>query len=182
MNEINKVMPVHNRIQYWHKYKPYMNRIINKYSIQAVDIDDFYIYCWSEIFSKNFVEFTGYICEAIRRIASSFWHREISKEYADSKLTGYMIDNNCHLDITVNDYVNDRFFKYLINRLEERQRTVLQMYFGIAPYSQTYLKDIAKKLGISATRARAIKEQGLKKLRSILNNRQIYNVEDFIYG
>lgn len=54
------------------------------------------------------------------------------------------------------------------------------MYFGIAPYTQTYLKDIAKKLGISATRARAIKEQGLNKWRSILNNRQIYNMEDFI--
>ncbi len=54
----------------------------------------------------------------------------------------------------------------MLNKLPEREATIIQMYFGINRPHEFSLSDIAQKIGVSRERVRQIKDKTLLKLRS----------------
>lgn len=181
---VDKVMPIYNRIQYWHKYKPYMRKSIEKYPVAEWEIEDFYSRCWEHIFSKpiKVIEYIrAYICSAIRRQAKLYFEREHVNEIPNSDLVKQTLNKRDNkLNITLNDFVEAKFINNIINRLQANQQTVIRMYFGIPPYNKTQLKDIAKLFNVSSNRVANIRNQALNNLRKILKGKHIYNMEDFI--
>ncbi len=56
----------------------------------------------------------------------------------------------------------------MMDKLESREKTIIKLYFGLEETGRCYtLKEIAEDLGISAERARILKERALRKLRTI---------------
>lgn len=57
--------------------------------------------------------------------------------------------------------------KGLLNKLPERQSTVITMYYGIGQRFPSSLSDISEHLGLTRERVRQIKDKGIRKLRHI---------------
>lgn len=56
----------------------------------------------------------------------------------------------------------------MMDKLESREKTIIKLYFGLEENGICHtLKEIAEALGISAERARILKERALRKLRTI---------------
>jgi RNA polymerase primary sigma factor len=56
----------------------------------------------------------------------------------------------------------------MMDKLESREKTIIKLYFGLEENGRCHtLKEIAEDLGISAERARILKERALRKLRTI---------------
>ena len=54
----------------------------------------------------------------------------------------------------------------LLNVLDERERDVIESYYGINDKKELTLTDIGKKYNLSSERVRQIKKKGLMKLRT----------------
>ena len=64
----------------------------------------------------------------------------------------------------------------LIPRLDEREQTIIKMYFGLDGKLPMILEDISQHLGITRERVRQIKVEALKKLKYILRKEGSTNV------
>jgi RNA polymerase primary sigma factor len=60
-----------------------------------------------------------------------------------------------------------KFVSRLLHKLNEQERTVLSMYFGITHHEPLNLEEIGEIIGLSKERVRQIKEKGLANLRSM---------------
>ena len=56
--------------------------------------------------------------------------------------------------------------RHSLDRLSEKERTILSMYFGLGTPREYSLEEIAMKLNISRERTRQIRDKALKKLRA----------------
>jgi RNA polymerase primary sigma factor len=60
-----------------------------------------------------------------------------------------------------------KFVSRLLHKLNDQERTVLSMYFGISHHEPLNLEEIGEIIGLSKERVRQIKEKGLANLRTM---------------
>jgi RNA polymerase primary sigma factor len=60
-----------------------------------------------------------------------------------------------------------KFVSRLLHKLNDQERTVLSMYFGITHHEPLNLEEIGEVIGLSKERVRQIKEKGLANLRTM---------------
>jgi len=65
------------------------------------------------------------------------------------------------------------FIDISLNYLEEREKNILEMYFGLGEYDEHTLELIGKKLNITAERVRQLKEKAIRKIRTTLTNKNV---------
>ena len=60
-----------------------------------------------------------------------------------------------------------KFVSRMLHKLNDQERTVLSMYFGISSHEALNLEEIGEIIGLSKERVRQIKEKGLANLRTM---------------
>lgn len=76
-------------------------------------------------------------------------------------------------DMEVENFFNKERARAILESLEERERTIIEMRFGLVSDAQQHtLSQIAKKLGISRERVRQIEELTIQKLKKVLRERE----------
>lgn len=188
---INKVQPIqYSPYEYWKKYKAYGHRILYNYT-SNIDIHEdfdsrlyiclehlFKVADYSKICKTYIVKGLRNLCNVIKQFGIYTYKHEVEEVHLDE----YEFNKLPALNIALDDFVEKKFFDYIINKLQPRQQLVIRMNFGLRPYNETTLVDIAKILDVSPQRVRFIRGQAIRKLKKILKGKQIYSVEDFING
>jgi len=91
---------------------------------------------------------------------------------------GQMLDvledeNMAAPDESVSTFLNKERAQAILKDLDERERTIIEMRFGLTEGSQPHtLAEIAKKLGISRERVRQIEDLTMDKMKKILTDRE----------
>ena len=75
-------------------------------------------------------------------------------------------------DEELETFFNKERAEDLLAMMDERERKILDMRFGISDGNALTLAEIAKKLGVSRERIRQIEAQTLKKLRKLIKNQE----------
>ncbi len=70
-------------------------------------------------------------------------------------------------DIVTHQNSQRKFVAQLLHKLNEQERIVLSMYFGISHHEPLNLEEIGEIIGLSKERVRQIKEKGLANLRTM---------------
>jgi len=70
-------------------------------------------------------------------------------------------------DLATTQTSQKKFVGRLLHKLNEQERTVLSMYFGISHHEPLNLEEIGEIIGLSKERVRQIKEKGLANLRTM---------------
>lgn len=70
-------------------------------------------------------------------------------------------------DTGIHEASRNRYVASLLSNLQEQERTVLSMYFGIGFHEALNLEEIGELIGLSKERVRQIKEKGLTALRAL---------------
>lgn len=89
-------------------------------------------------------------------------------EDSDSSMGSLMVDTNIEspdYDLQIKE-TQQKEVKFLLNKLTEREATVLSLYYGIERKHAMTLGDISEMVGTSRERIRQIRDKGLRKLRS----------------
>ncbi len=76
-------------------------------------------------------------------------------------------------DESVELFLNKERARAILDSLDERERIIIEMRFGLAPDGTQYtLSEIAKKMGISRERVRQIEELAIQKLKRDLQEKE----------
>ena len=76
-------------------------------------------------------------------------------------------------DASVESFLNKERAQSLLGWLDERERTIIEMRYGLSEDGEEHtLSEIAKKLNISRERVRQIQELTIKKLKKFLNEKE----------
>lgn len=70
-------------------------------------------------------------------------------------------------DVRTTETSRKQFVSRMLHKLNEQERTVLSMYFGINYHEALNLEEIGEIIGLSKERVRQIKEKGLANLRNM---------------
>ncbi len=70
-------------------------------------------------------------------------------------------------DMVTTQSSQKKFVAKLLHKLNDQERTVLSMYFGITHHEALNLEEIGEIIGLSKERVRQIKEKGLANLRTM---------------
>ncbi|MGY6560755.1 MAG: sigma-70 family RNA polymerase sigma factor [Luteibaculaceae bacterium] len=73
-------------------------------------------------------------------------------------------------DILINESLSNEIDRSL-SMLKEREKVIIQMFFGLGAYQPMTLDEIGTKLGLTRERVRQIKEKGIKRLRHNSRNK-----------
>jgi RNA polymerase sigma factor (sigma-70 family) len=66
---------------------------------------------------------------------------------------------------TIANFKTDELYR-AVGQLSERQRTVIQMRFGLEPYSEPLtLQEVARQFGVTSERVRQLEHKALLRLR-----------------
>ena len=180
---INKVQPINNALDYWHKYRPWAHKYLNHYTRDPDlhgNLDSELWYLLLRILNnvQNYRTLSNYIKESIRGIAKRIKDR-LGYKYGKRDLSLEQIDYDkfepVELNITLDEYLERKAILKYVNRLPSRQAIV-------PPFNKMSLVEIARETNITPAAIREVKEAGLKRLRRMLKVDGIYNVKDFIYG
>lgn len=71
------------------------------------------------------------------------------------------------LDNLMNETMEQRL-DYLLDRLDERQRKVILLRFGLRGYEKTSLEEVGKTIGLTRERVRQIQIEAVKKLKQMM--------------
>jgi RNA polymerase primary sigma factor len=66
----------------------------------------------------------------------------------------------------------DRIFG-LIDRLDDREATVIRMRFGLEPYMPMTLREVGENLKLTRERVRQLENQALLKLTTALSDQEV---------
>lgn len=184
---VNKVQPVYSALDYWHKWRPYAHHIMRDYTNDIelhVSLDDDLWFLFKRILSsidktKNVI---NYIKRSIKGLVLTIVRRKDFKYYKsqyEDSLDDYPIEKKGTIDFTLDDYlISSSLLKY-INKLPENEKDVIKRYYGLDGFKELNSIEIAKIYNLSSARIRAIRERGVKRLRSWLTARDL-KMEDFI--
>ncbi len=187
---INKVQPVYNTLDYWHKYRPWAHKYLRNYTNDPDvhgNLDTELWYLLKRILSnvKDPTTLVNYIKESIRgkvkRLKDRLGYKYKKRDLQLSDVN-YEFYEAPKLDITLDEYLNKQALLKYINLLPQKQIEVIKQYFGIDVEQSKTQVQIAQDMNVSQPRIYNLKEMGLKRLRSIMNSRNIYSIEDFING
>ncbi len=67
--------------------------------------------------------------------------------------------------------------KELLNKLEDRERKILEMRFGLGKYTALTLEEVSQRIGRTRERVRQIQNQALAKLKSLLADESGFSVD-----
>ena len=96
---------------------------------------------------------------------SSMDNSLIDNEYDDAFFTNeYTNEEEIHCK-EIKEHQKDVILK-LLNNLDDRERDIIESYYGIGDKEELNLSEISKKYKLSIERIRQIKKQGLKKMKS----------------
>jgi RNA polymerase primary sigma factor len=71
------------------------------------------------------------------------------------------------IDSAINDLQQRNRVSTLLNKLNVREKRIIEMYYGLSEEGRYTFKEIGKELNISAERVRVLKERALGKLRYV---------------
>jgi RNA polymerase primary sigma factor len=101
----------------------------------------------------------------------------VARDSSDN-LGSLMRDDNAELP---DDYVSQvsltREVDRLLDRLDEREQSVLRLYFGIGEDTNHTLDEIGSRLDITRERVRQIKEKALQKLKRAARGGRVHRVQ-----
>ncbi|MDD5155779.1 MAG: RNA polymerase sigma factor RpoD/SigA [Candidatus Omnitrophica bacterium] len=85
-----------------------------------------------------------------------------------------LIENNSAImpDASIEHMMDKERVDNLLDRMDDRERQVLDMRFGLVDGKSHTLADVADKLGVSRERVRQIEEEGLKKLKKFAEEQE----------
>lgn len=185
--EISKVQPVYNTLDYWHKWRPFAHSLMSKHSKDIelhTSLDDDLFILLKRLLpnldtTKNIL---AYIKKSIKGLVMVLLRRKDFKYAAsqfESRLEDYPIEKCGKVDFTLDDYlISNSLLKY-INKLPVNERDVIKRYYGLDSYKELNSIEIAKIYNLSSARIRAIRDRGIKRLRSWLLARNL-KMEDFL--
>ena len=78
----------------------------------------------------------------------------------------YVPEDEVQTDSVVEQESTSKAIRRSLDMLNEKERTILCLYFGLGTSREYSLEEIAMKLGISRERTRQIRDRALKRLRS----------------
>ncbi len=87
-------------------------------------------------------------------------------------------ENTAPPNAEVERFLNKERMDNLLERMNERERVILDRRFGLEDGRPQTLAEVAKKMGLSRERVRQIEEEALKKLRSFMQQQE----KEFKYG
>ena len=82
----------------------------------------------------------------------------------------YVSDDEVKTDSVVEQESTSKAIRNSLDLLNEKERTILSMYFGLGASREYSLEEIAMKLDISRERTRQIRDRALKRLKSEPNS------------
>ena len=82
----------------------------------------------------------------------------------------YVAEDEVQTDSVVEQESASRAIRRSLDMLNEKERTILCMYFGLGTSREYSLEEIAMKLNISRERTRQIRDRALKRLKSEPNS------------
>ncbi len=85
-------------------------------------------------------------------------------------LDAYVAEDEATTDAGVEQESTSRAIRKSLDMLNEKERTILCMYFGLGTSREYSLEEIAMKLDISRARTRQIRDRALKRLKSEPNS------------
>jgi RNA polymerase primary sigma factor len=83
-----------------------------------------------------------------------------------SFLDVYVAEDSVQTDSAVEQESTSKAIRNSLDRLNEKERTIIYMYFGLGTSREYSLEEIAMKLNISRERTRQIRDRALKRLKS----------------
>jgi RNA polymerase primary sigma factor len=85
-----------------------------------------------------------------------------------------LIENHSAIlpDATIEHMLDKERVSNLLDRMNSREREVLDMRFGLANGKPHTLAEVSDKLGVSRERVRQIEEEALKKLRNFVEQQE----------
>lgn len=69
-----------------------------------------------------------------------------------------------------NDDFNNKLISSMLGKLQEREKTIIKMVFGIGYYREYELQEIAEELGLTTERVRQIKNSVIKEIKEKYKN------------
>lgn len=110
--------------------------------------------------------------EDIVRVKKAVDMNMMNLKYGDSKddddeldIKDYSTINE--IDSAINELHQKTRVSTLLNKLNAREKKILEMYYGLTENERHTFKEIGKELNISAERVRVLKERALGKLRYV---------------
>lgn len=186
---VNKVQPVYNPIDFWHKYRRLAHHLLMKYSRDPFKHEYMETALYERLHNackqlKPEISVATYIKTVVKNFVRKFFIYGDNK-YSKSERENIPLSNvrprAYYIDTTLDDYLVAQQLSRYINRLDTRQQTIIRMYYGLSPFEDEFnFIEISKILNVTPERCKAIRNQAFKKLRSIFKNKGIYNMEDFI--
>ena len=82
----------------------------------------------------------------------------------------YVADDEVQTDTAVEQESTSNAIRNSLDMLNEKERSILCMYFGLGTSREYSLEEIAMKLNISRERTRQIRDRALKRLKSEPNS------------
>ena len=113
------------------------------------------------------------ICEAdIVRVKKAVDMNLVNLKYGEVKEDDENIDIKDYstineIDSAINDLQQRNRVSTLLNKLNVREKRIIEMYYGLSEEGRYTFKEIGKELNISAERVRVLKERALGKLRYV---------------
>lgn len=195
---INKVEPVYNPLNYYHKWLNYARVCLYRHT-QDIDIhgnldgDVWELLKAANERNTDDKKIIQYIKLSIKRLVKKLVIYRLSSKYSkysipiDINDCAKVIDesgdteNAVHkLDITLDSYLNARLIKNYIQLLPKDWQVILNMYYGLSPYRSATLKEISEVLNTSWQDVAQKKNRALNRLRNYLNNNSKFKLEDYI--
>jgi len=94
-------------------------------------------------------------------------------EEGENQVIDLIEDRSASLpDTTIERMLNKERVNMLLDRMNDRERQVLDMRFGLADGSYHTLAEVADKLGVSRERVRQIEEEALRKLKKFAEEQE----------
>jgi len=90
---------------------------------------------------------------------------EVKEEDDSIEIKDYSTIND--IDFAINELQQRNRVSTLLNKLNLREKRIIEMYYGLSEEGKYTFKEIGKELNISAERVRVLKERALGKLRYV---------------
>lgn len=125
---------------------------------------------------KPMIEDTAKALEIIEsdivRVKKAIDMNMVNLKYSDVKEEEDFIDIKDYstineIDSAINDLQQRNKVSALLNKLNVREKRIIEMYYGLSEEGKYTFKEIGRELDISAERVRVLKERALDKLRYV---------------
>lgn len=168
----NKIIEHNLGLVYKIVYKTFELEIINKYDLVSVATMELFNALNYYDINQNVAFSTYAVTCIIRRIKFYYVEQQIKTFSAN---TNYMEledisileeQSNYVIDDSINGFINHDYLNYLLEILTEKDRDIIEMYFGFGKYNKQYVgREIAMKYNITTQEVYRLINDRLKRLK-----------------